>query len=219
MFFQPPVPVKPWSGLFDATQDGPMCIQPGPLDRMSEDCLRLNIYTTDLQPVKKKSVIFFLHPGGFYSLSSQSNTTVGPEHFMDTNVILVSANYRLGIFGFLSIGTNDATGNYGLKDQVIALRWIQDNIESFGGDPNAVTIMGYSAGAMSVTLHLISPMSRGLFQRAIVMSGSSIAQWNIPTNQLDLAKKQARLLNCKDDSIEEIMHCLRTVNIVNDMTI
>lgn len=188
-----------------------MCIQYGNPDRMSEDCLLLNVYTNDLNPSEKKAVILFLHPGGFYSLSSQSNYTVGPEFLMDSDVVFVSANYRLGTLGFLSTGTKDATGNFGLKDQVMALRWIRDNIKHFGGDPKTVTLMGYSAGAMSTTLHLVSPMSRGLFKRMIVMSGSTTSQWDIPYDQLHLAKKQARLLNCSDESVEAIMDCLRAV--------
>lgn len=206
------MPVKPWPGVFDATEDGPMCIQHGDSQGKSEDCLRLNVYTNDTMPSKKKAVLFYLHPGGFYESSGQSNYTVGPQHLMDTDIVLVSANYRLGTLGFLSTGTKEATGNYGLKDQVMALRWINENIDRFGGDPDSVTIMGYSAGAMSTTLHLVSPMSRGLFHRAIVMSGSTTSQWNTPYEQLYLAKKQARLLNCSDDSIENIMRCLMAVS-------
>lgn len=98
-----------------------------------------------------------------------------------------------------------------MKDQVIALRWIRDHISKFGGDPNSVTAMGYSAGAMSITLHLVSPMSKNLFHKAIIMSGSAISQWDIPSNQIDLAKKQVRLLNGNDDTIEDIMQCLNSV--------
>lgn len=92
------------------------------------------------------------------------------------------------------------------------MRWVQEHIAEFGADPNLVTLMGYSAGAMSITLHLVSPMSQGLFRRAIVMSGSAAAQWEIPSEQLDLAKKQARLLNCSDESVESIMNCLKNVS-------
>lgn len=206
--------MKPWNETFDATEDGPICVQHTFLfpDDMSEDCLRLNVYTKSTSPVKKRPVIVYFHPGGFYELSSQSKSVAGPEYFGDRNIVLVTANYRLGILGFLSTGTKEAPGNNGLKDQVEVLRWIQNNIDRFGGDPNSVTLMGYSAGAMSVTLHLVSPMSRGLFHRAIIMSGAATSQWTIPNNQLYLAKKQARLLKCSDESIESIMECFRKVS-------
>lgn len=128
---------------------------------MSEDCLRLNIYSRALQPIARKPVLVYIHPGGFYSVSGQSYNFAGPQNLMDRNIVLVTMNYRLGSLGFLSTGTIDAPGNNGLKDQVIALRWIRSHIVNFGGDPNSVTIMGYSAGGMSVSLHMVSPMSRG----------------------------------------------------------
>lgn len=130
---------------------------------------------------------------------------------MDRDIVFVAINYRLGILGFLSTGTKEAPGNNGLKDQVIALRWIRDHISKFGGDPNSVTLMGYSAGAMSTSMHLVSPMSRGLFHKAIVMSASVTMQWEIGSNQLDLAERQARLLNCSDDSIAGVVNCLKSV--------
>lgn len=112
--------------------------------------------------------------------------------------------------GFLSTGDKEAPGNYGLKDQVEVLKWVRDNIAPFGGDPNLVTLTGYSAGAAAVTLHLVSPLSRGLFHRAIAMSGSSLGNWPVPSNQLDLAKKQAKLVGCPDDSSANLVKCLRS---------
>ena len=98
----------------------------------------------------------------------------------------------------------------GLKDQVAALRWVKKNIATFGGDPDCVTITGYSAGSWSVTLHLVSPMSRGLFHRAIAMSGSVTYQQRLGTNQKGIAIKQAKYLNCSTDSTETIVSCLQT---------
>lgn len=199
--------MKPWTETYDATKDGPMCVQfTDSADKISEDCLRLNVYTRTQTPTKPRPVIIYLHPGGFYS-------TAGPEHFMDRDIVLVTINYRLGMLGFLSTGTSDAPGNNGLKDQVQAFKWVRDNIDKFGGDPKSVTLMGYSAGGMSITMHLVSPMSQGLFQRAIVMSGSATAQWEIPSDQMDLARKQTQLLNCSDQSIESIMDCLKKVSL------
>lgn len=112
----------------------------------------------------------------------------------------------------MSTGTKDAPGNAGFKDQALALRWIKKNIARFGGNPDLVTIAGQSAGGMSVSAHLAAEMSRGLFHRAIAMSGSIVAQWTVGYDQLHLAKKQARLVNCPDDNIEEMVKCLRLVS-------
>lgn len=193
-----------------------MCPQPNKnISDVSEDCLRLNIYTRQLPTTTRKPVIVYIHPGGFYAYSGQSKNFAGPQTLMDRNIVLVTLNYRLGTLGFLSTGTKESPGNNGLKDQVIALRWIKDHISKFGGDPNSITIMGYSAGAISVTLHMVSPMSRGLFHKAIVMSGSATAQWKVPYDQIELAQKQARLLNCSDNNtIANIIDCLRTVNLM-----
>lgn len=130
---------------------------------------------------------------------------------MDRDIVLVTINYRLATLGFLSTGTADCPGNNGLKDQVAALKWVQQHIWQFGGDANSVTLMGYSAGGMSVSLHLVSPMSRGLFHRAIAMSGAAMAQWEVPEHQLDLAKQQARLLQCPESDIAEMLECFKKV--------
>lgn len=192
-----------------------MCPQPNnDLSDVSEDCLRLNIYTRELpkeDTFTRKPVLVYFHPGGFYAVSGQSKNFAGPHMLLDEDIVLVTVNYRLGSLGFMSTGTEECYGNMGLKDQVQALKFIQMHISRFGGDPNSVTIMGYSAGAVSVTLHMVSPMSRGLFHKAIVMSGASTAQWKLPNDQLDLARKQARVLSCPDDNIKEMMNCLSKV--------
>lgn len=103
----------------------------------------------------------YIHPGGFYALSGQSKNFAGPHNLMDRDIVLVTFNYRLGSLGMLAAGTKEYPGNAALKDQVLVLKWVKDHIANFGGDPNMVTIMGYSAGGMSVTLHLVSPMSKG----------------------------------------------------------
>ncbi|EDV49563.2 venom carboxylesterase-6 [Drosophila erecta] len=207
--FVNPQPVRPWSPTtFDASEDGPMC--PQPWDNMtdvSEDCLRLNVYTKDLKG--RRPVIVFLHPGGFYVFSGQSKYLAGPEHFMDRDCVLVSLNYRLGSLGFLATGTKEAPGNAGLKDQVLALRWIQRHIHRFGGDPGSVTLLGYSAGSISVALHMLSPMSRGLFHRGICMSAAPYGPLAFKDNDLRLAKRQAGLLKCPQESIAEMVECMR----------
>lgn len=192
-----------------------MCPQPTEdLTDVSEDCLRLNVYTRELLPTIRRPVILYLHPGGFYYLSGQSKNYAGPQFMMDRDIVFVTMNYRIGTLGFMSTGTKECVGNMGLKDQVMALKWIRNNIARFGGDPNSVTIMGYSAGAMSATLHMVSPMSRGLFHRVIAMSGAATAQWEIPTEQMDLAKRQAKIFGCADDTAENIINCLNSVRIL-----
>ncbi|XP_044730506.1 esterase E4-like [Chrysoperla carnea] len=218
--FQPPEPVKSWGEeVLNATEEGPACPQPIRIPpeefgwRTSEDCLRLNVYTTELPNQKSKSnklrpVVIFFHAGGFYGVSGISNMH-GPQYLLDQDVVLVTVNYRLATLGFISTGDENAPGNLGLKDQVVAMRWVKKNIRGFGGNPDEVTIMGYSAGSMSVALHLVSPMSKGLFHRGISMSAAPTSTYTF-TNQLDLAKKQAELLNCPSDTSKQIIDCLKT---------
>ncbi|XP_068155284.1 juvenile hormone esterase [Drosophila tropicalis] len=207
--FLNPKPVKAWSPTtFDASEDGPMCPQPWDnLTDVSEDCLRLNVYTKNV--TGRLPVIVFLHPGGFYVFSGQSKYLAGPEHFMDRDCVLVALNYRLGSLGFLATGTAQAPGNAGLKDQVMALRWIRQHIHRFGGDPESVTLLGYSAGSVSIGLHMLSPMSRGLFHRGICMSASPFGPAKYEQTDLKVAQRQAKLLNCTIESTDEMVQCLR----------
>ena len=110
----------------------------------------------------------------------------------------------------MSSGDSIVPGNMGLKDQVVALRWIRDNIDNFGGDPNSVTITGNSAGSWSVILHMMSPMSQGLFHRVIAMSGSPTTHFDIPRHQKHLLIKQAELLNCSTENLAEAVECMKT---------
>ncbi|KAM8704476.1 hypothetical protein ACLKA7_008997 [Drosophila subpalustris] len=209
--FKNPKPVKPWApATFDASQDGPMCPQPADSKAdVSEDCLRLNVYTKNLNKSARLPVIVFLHPGEFYEYSGQSNYIAGPANLMDRDCVLVTLNYRLGTLGFLATDSADAPGNAGLKDQVMALRWIQQHIHHFGGDPRSVTLLGYSAGSTSIALHMLSPMSRGLFHRGICMSGSPYGKSMYKTSDMQVAQRQARLLNCPETSRKNLVSCLR----------
>ncbi|KAK0072621.1 hypothetical protein PV325_011106, partial [Microctonus aethiopoides] len=207
-----PLPVESWSETLDATKDGPACPQPYSNQTESEDCLILNVYTTDspsdsLSPSNQKAVIVFFHPGNYWS-SSAASQEFGPQYLLDKDVVLVVPNYRLGSLGFMSTGDAYAPGNAGLKDQVQALRFVQKYIAQFNGNPNAVTIMGQGAGALSVTLHLVSPMSKGLFHRAIAISGAATLQNPLPHSQEHLAHKQAELLGCKTESHQAMFECL-----------
>lgn len=213
--FQVAIPAADWNGVFDATKEGPACPAIG-AQNILEDCLRVNVYTTKLpstsDPVKRPVLVFF-HPGGFYIFSGQSSN-FGPEYLLDKDIVLVTVNYRLASLGFLSTGDSKAPGNLGLKDQVVALRWIQRNIAVFGGDSDSVTISGYSVGGLSVMLHMVSPMSKGLFHRAIMMSGSMMLE-PYPTEQSHLAKKQAELLNCPTDTTGSMLICLNSKPVEN----
>ncbi|KAJ6641664.1 Esterase B1, partial [Pseudolycoriella hygida] len=125
---------------------------------------------------KKRAVLFYIHGGG-YAEGSGNDHFYGPDFFLNEDVIVVTHNYRVGVLGFMSLGTPEFSGNMGLKDQNLALKWVSENIERFGGDPNSITIFGHSAGASSAHFHTLSPESNSLFHRAIPMSGSALNVW------------------------------------------
>ncbi|XP_017883229.1 esterase FE4-like [Ceratina calcarata] len=218
--FQPPIPAKDWENVFDASEEGPSCPYPDGV-LQSEDCLRLNVYTTKL-PSKTENVsrpvMIFIHPGGFYSFSGQS-VLWGPQYIMDQDIVLVTINYRLGALGFLSTGDSLLPGNMGLKDQVAAFRWVQRNIGAFGGNPNSVTLVGDSAGSFSIMLHMVSPMSTNLFHRAICMSSSAMGPDPYSTisqnGQKELAKKQAELIGCPTDTTGSMLLCFYSKPVEN----
>lgn len=177
--FTSPLPSKPWKGVWKAAKFSPHCLQ---FDAMilhtvlgREDCLYLNVFSPPIKSTDElRPVLFYVHGGGFMSGGAAYHH---PTYFMDNNVVLVSPNYRLGPFGFLNLETEHGngslpTGNMGLKDQLLALKWVQKNIKKFGGDPSRVTIFGQSAGAASVHAHVLSAQSKGLFRRAIAQSGN-----------------------------------------------
>lgn len=211
--FQAPVPVKPWNVVVNATQFSAMCMQVNLLSQaeVSEDCLYLNVFTKSLPPTNEgelKPVIAYIH-GGAFQLGSSSDHQ--PHLMMERDVVLVTINYRVGAFGFLSLGTREIPGNAGMKDQVLALKWIQRNIESFGGDPSKVTLMGNSAGAYSATAHMVSPMSDGLFHRVVALSGSITYQRKLEMDYLSLAQMLASKMNCTTSSTDAMVACLREV--------
>ncbi|XP_049853094.1 juvenile hormone esterase-like [Schistocerca gregaria] len=173
--FKPPQPAEKWTSIRNATEEGPVAPQvnlyTGRLEG-DEDCLYLNVYTPN-PPKGSMPVMVWIHGGGFFSGSGNADIH-GPEYLVEHGVVVVTFNYRLGVLGFMSTGDNVVPGNMGLKDQVMALRWVKDHIANFGGDPKNVTIFGQDAGAWSCHAHMLSPMSRGLFQRVIAMSGSTL---------------------------------------------
>ena len=142
----------------------------------TEDCLNLAVFTPATTASHHRHllpVIVFIHGGGF---TRGSYTSLGPHYILDQDVVLVMIHYRLSGLGFLCLNTAESRSNVGLLDQVLALRWVQSHIRHFGGDPSEVTLVGESAGAASVSSLMSSFVGRGLFSRAVVMSGSNTAQ-------------------------------------------
>lgn len=130
---------------------------------------------------------------------------------MEQDLILVTFNYRLGILGFYKTQDGTVSGNMGMKDQVLVLKWVQENIEAFNGDPNRVTIMGVNSGAVSVNLHMLSKLSNGLFHRAISQSGTALSPWAVVKK--DKTEKITKMLNkCKLEDTKEIVACLRSLD-------
>ena len=176
--WRPPQPPTPWDGVRDALAFGAGCLsalendpRPGPRD---EDCLYLNVWTAAKQADEKRPVMVWIHGGGFQFGSSANPATDGGA-LAAKGVVVVSFNYRLGVLGFLAHPDLDAegpSGNYGLQDQLAALRWVKANIADFGGDPDNVTVFGESAGAMAVGILMASPLAHGLFHKAIGESGA-----------------------------------------------
>ncbi|NP_001180223.1 juvenile hormone esterase precursor [Tribolium castaneum] len=217
--FKAPEPPEPWNFSINGTKDAPFCIQKNyffsnPKVEGSEDCLYLNVYVPKTEGSQLLPVMVFIHWGGFFAGRGSSDYN-GPEYIMDKDVILVTFNYRLGVFGFLSTLDDNAPGNFGLKDQVMALKFVHENIECFGGDNNRVTIFGQSAGSGSVNLHLISPASRGLFQQAISQSGAALDLWARPLNALqpNVTAALAAFTGCSAHigSSKDIVDCLRKI--------
>ncbi len=185
--WKPPQPATPWTGTLPATRFMPSCMQPlrdhgiayyvGD-DPVAEDCLTLNIWAPKgVAQGAKLPVIVFIHGGSFVAGSARKPLYVG-DKLAAKGAVVVSINYRLGVLGFLALpeltreSPDHASGNYGLMDQIAALRWVRDNIGAFGGDASRVTLMGQSAGAIAIALLQTSPAAHGLFHRIAALSGS-----------------------------------------------
>lgn len=191
--WKPPQPAAKWHGIRSATSFGARCMQPKLYSDMifrdpgqSEDCLTLNVWTPAIKKNAKLPVMVWIYGGGF-TTGGTSEPRQDGAHLAHKGVLVVSMNYRLGIFGFLALpalaqeSPNHAAGNYGLMDQSAALRWVRHNIAAFGGDPANVTIFGESAGSISVSAQMASPMSQGLFAHAIGESGGAFSRRGGPT--------------------------------------
>lgn len=198
--WRPPHRVAVWAGVRKADHFGPRCMQRGLFgdmvfrsDGMSEDCLYLNVWTPTGSEGKKLPVLVYFYGGGFVGGDGSEYRYDGAS-LAQHGIVTVTVNYRLDVFGFLALpalaeeSPHHATGNYGLLDQVAALRWVHRNIAAFGGNPDEVTIGGESAGSMSVSALMASPLSKGLMQRAIGESGAVLG--NLKPRPLALAEEQ-----------------------------
>ncbi|HKR85180.1 MAG TPA: carboxylesterase family protein [Terriglobales bacterium] len=198
-----PVELDTWPGVREATRFGAPCAQAvlGDWNRhdaetSKEDCLFLNVITPVWPPKAKLPVMFWIH-GGANAGGTASSPLYKDGTLTEHGIVLVTVNYRLGIFGFLAHpelareSPHQTSGNYGLMDQIAALGWVRKNIAAFGGDPDNVTVFGQSAGAEDTSLLMISPQSKGLFQRAIVQSGSAFMP---PVAPLAAAEKAGEAL-------------------------
>jgi para-nitrobenzyl esterase len=208
--WRPPQPPAAWQGVRKADSFGAPCMQSksperlGPWTRVflskmepSEDCLYLNIWTAAKRPKKLLPVMVWIYGGGFTSGAGSVEIYDGSA-LARKGVVVVNANYRVGALGFFANpaltreSPHHSSGNYGLLDQIAALRWVQRNISAFGGDPHQVTIFGQSAGAASVWMLMQSPLAEGLFERAIVMSGPAVIPARVITGDRSLASAEQR---------------------------
>ncbi|KAH8261005.1 hypothetical protein KR044_002120, partial [Drosophila immigrans] len=218
--FQNPLAATGWTGIRDASKAHNSCLQKcyfimnWPVSG-EEDCLYLNVYRPAVLPDNPLPVMVYFHAGGFFC-GSADPLSIGPEYLMDTQqIVLVTINYRLGPFGFLSTGDSQMSGNFGLKDQRLALQWVQQHIASFGGDPQLVTIIGHSAGGMSAHFHMLSPNSKGLFHRAISLSGtalSNVVRVRDPLAQARRLAEQAGVAQADSLDTKELAESLRAVD-------
>ena len=214
--FAKPRPCGKWKGTLDATVFGAACMQLVnhndyllPSTDVSEDCLFLNVYVPNgIDQKKNKSVMVWIPGGGFVEGSGMRYDAEAIA--VKGDVIVVTVNYRLHMFGFLSLGESSLKGNYGLWDQILALNWVHENIPSFGGDPNSVTLFGNSAGGLSVGLLAIIPSNKGLFQRVIAQSGVATSLLSTSPIGVPTTKEIGSYIGCTDYSPTQFISCLKS---------
>ncbi|KAM9807786.1 fatty acyl-CoA hydrolase precursor, medium chain-like [Neosynchiropus ocellatus] len=221
-----PQAVEAWGGVRNATEQPHMCIQDRDravamtviemghkveIPEVSEDCLYLNIYTpANRTEDTKLAVMVWIHGGGL-TLGAAS-TFDGSALAAYENVVVVVIQYRLGLLGYLSTGDEHMRGNWGMLDQVQALKWVQEHIHNFGGASDSVTVFGESAGAVCVSLLLLSPLTEGLLKNAIAESGAAAMDALVQDSSLEITQMVANLSGCSVESTEKIADCMRNLD-------
>ncbi|KAH8250292.1 hypothetical protein KR026_010217, partial [Drosophila bipectinata] len=213
--FKAPQPADPWSGVLDCTHYAEKPFQKsfmtGDIEG-AEDCLYLNVYSKQLKTDKPLPVMVYIY-GGAFTVGEATREIYGPDYFMAKDVVLVTLNYRLDVFGFLSLKdpSVNVPGNAGLKDQVLALKWVKKYISNFNGDENNITVFGESAGGCSTHFMMCTEQTRGLFHKAIPMSGTVHNYWaNSPTE--DFAFRLAQQNGYTGENVDaQVLEHLRGV--------
>ncbi|XP_066147122.1 juvenile hormone esterase-like [Euwallacea fornicatus] len=214
--FAAPLPNSPWNGTLDATTERSQCVQFSSDDLLGlgdisgdEDCLYINVYTPDYNATDLPVLVWIY--GGAFINGNGNYTSFKPDFFLEQDIVYVSFNYRLGVLGFLSTDDEASSGNWGIKDQLLALKWVQHNIAYFGGNPKKVTIFGESAGSVSVHLLIQTTLAEGLFHRAIMCSGSTLNLWSLNTRAIQITNSIAATLDISKDNTTELVKRLRSV--------
>ena len=214
--FKKPQPYGQFSEPFDATRFGSACPQNNMMgigvDSDNEDCLSLNVYVPKGNPDDGTglAVMIFVHGGGF--MVGSSSMVPGEILSAYGNIILVTINYRLGIFGFANTGDEHAEGNMALWDQRLAIQWVNENIAAFGGDTSRITIFGESAGSVSVLMQGMFPDNKGLFQNIIAQSGVPTMPIGVSPNNIPSLEYVANFLQCSTDETNSMFKCLQNVD-------
>ncbi|OWR53773.1 carboxyl/choline esterase CCE006a [Danaus plexippus plexippus] len=203
-----------FDGVFEATDDSTVCPQVDDNTQQAKgslDCLRMNIFVPEVASSRNKlPVIVYIH-GGYFLHGSGSRAGYGPKFLVRHDVILITLNYRVNLYGFLCLGTPEVPGNQGLKDQVLALRWIRQNIEAFGGDKELITLMGESAGSAAVEFHLMSQQEK-LFDKAILQSGSNLKPGGLMEVDTTPALRVAATLGFETNDVTKAMNFLKQID-------
>nr|XP_045620747.1 cocaine esterase-like [Procambarus clarkii] len=211
--FMPTVAGAEWSGVLDATQPKQPCAQAAlGITAGVEDCLNLYVYTPKVpapDDVVSLPVVVWLHGGSFVVGGAAS---LDESFLMDRDIVLVIPQYRLGLLGFLATSTGRIPGNMGMLDQVEALRWVRDNIAAFGGNPEEVTLAGDCGGGAAAIYHMLSPLSQGLFQRVLSLSGSPLSPWALNSRTHRFMLILANILKCPAYDQSLFLKCLQELD-------